>query len=108
MVGDGLLGLLVAFGIATALTPVVGRLARRAGAVDLPRARGLSDRPTPLLGGLAIFAGTLVAGLLFLPDADRFHAILAGAAIITLVGAIDDWRELSASWKLAGEVLAAL
>src|SRR4051794_5934831 len=108
MVGDGLLGLLVAFAVAAGLTPVAARLARRVGAVDLPRARGLSDRPTPLLGGLAIFAGALVAGLLFLPDADRFHAILAGAAIITLVGVIDDWRPLHASWKLAGEMLAAL
>ena len=37
--------------------------ARRAvGAIDEPRERGLSDRATPLLGGLAIFAGVLVAG----------------------------------------------
>src|SRR4051812_14678 len=108
MVGDGLLGLLVAFVVAACLTPVAARLARAVGAVDEPRARGLSERTTPLLGGLAIFAAALVAGLLFLPDEDRFHAILAGAAIITLVGAIDDWRALPASWKLAGEVVAAL
>src|SRR3954451_7030409 len=108
MVDNALWGLLVAFAIAAALTPLAARLARRIGAVDQPRARGLAERPTPLLGGLAIFAGTLIAGLLFLPDNSRFNAILAAAALITLVGAIDDWRALPASWKLAGELVAAL
>src|SRR4051812_38608782 len=108
MVGDGLLGLLVAFVVAACLTPVAARLARAVGAVDEPRARGLSERTTPLLGGLAIFAGAEVAGLLFLPNTDRWHAVLAGAALITVVGAIDDLRELPASWKLAGELAAAL
>ena len=108
MVDNALWGLLVAFAISAALTPLAARLARRSGAVDQPRARGLAERPTPLLGGLAIFAGTLVAGLLFLPDNSRFNAILAAAALITLVGAIDDWRALPASWKLAGELAAAL
>jgi UDP-GlcNAc:undecaprenyl-phosphate GlcNAc-1-phosphate transferase len=108
MVDNALWGLLVAFAVAALLTPPVARLARRIGAVDQPRARGLAERPTPLLGGLAIFAGALVAGLLFLPDHSRFHAVLAAAAVITLVGAIDDWRALPASWKLAGELVAAL
>jgi UDP-GlcNAc:undecaprenyl-phosphate/decaprenyl-phosphate GlcNAc-1-phosphate transferase len=34
--------------------------------------------------------------------------ILGGAALITAVGAIDDWRELGAAPKLAGQVAAAL
>ena len=33
----------------------------RVGAVDQPRDRGLAERPTPLLGGLAIFAGVVAA-----------------------------------------------
>jgi UDP-GlcNAc:undecaprenyl-phosphate GlcNAc-1-phosphate transferase len=83
-------------------------VARRFGAVDHPRDRGLADRPTPLLGGLAILAGAGVAGLLFLPGTDRWHAVLAGAALITLVGAVDDVRPLPAGSKLAGQVVAAL
>jgi UDP-GlcNAc:undecaprenyl-phosphate GlcNAc-1-phosphate transferase len=108
MVADALLGCLVAFAIATALTRPVAALARRIGAVDKPRARGLAEAPTPLLGGIAIFAGAGVAGLLFLPDASRWDAVLAGAALITIVGAIDDWRELPPLWKLGGQVGAAL
>src|SRR3954470_3145353 len=92
---DALAAGAVAAVVAAALTPLSSRLARRVGAVDEPRARGLSDRSTPLLGGLAIFAGVLVASLLFLPVGDeRWEAILAGAALITLVGALDDVFDL--------------
>ena len=33
---------------------------RRVGAVDEPRERGLAERETPLLGGLAILAGVVL------------------------------------------------
>ena len=90
------------------LTPLAMRLAQRIGAVDEPRARGLSDRPMPRLGGVAIFAGVLVSAVLFLPLDGRFAAILTGAAIITVVGALDDVFELSAPVKLLGQSTAAL
>ena len=108
MVDDAFLGFLIAFVVATALTPPVARLARRVGAMDQPRARGLSDRPTPLLGGLAIFAGAAVAGILVLPDTRTFQAVLAGAAVITAVGVVDDYRGLPPAWKLSGQLAAAL
>ena len=42
--------------------------------------RGLATEPTPLLGGLAILAGVLVAGALFLPaDGDARHPRRRGA-----------------------------
>jgi UDP-GlcNAc:undecaprenyl-phosphate GlcNAc-1-phosphate transferase len=98
-----------AAGIASgALTPLAARLARRVGAVDQPRARGLADRPTPLLGGLAIFAAVLLASLIWLPVDRETRGILGGAAIITLIGAIDDWRDLPPQAKLAGQAIAAL
>jgi UDP-GlcNAc:undecaprenyl-phosphate GlcNAc-1-phosphate transferase len=103
-----LFAFVVAFAIAAALTPLVGRVARRVGAVDEPRERGLANRATPLLGGLAIFAGAATAGVLFMPDREVYRAILAGAVLITIVGAIDDWREMSAAAKLAGQLCAAL
>ncbi|MEA2170506.1 MAG: UDP-GlcNAc:undecaprenyl-phosphate/decaprenyl-phosphate GlcNAc-phosphate transferase [Solirubrobacteraceae bacterium] len=108
MVDEALAGLLVAFVLATVLTPAAGRVAILVGAVDVPRARGLAQQSTPLLGGLAIFAGAGVAGLLFLPDTGRYHSILIGAALITAVGAIDDRLPLPAVLKLAGQLSAAL
>ena len=64
---DALYAFLVAAAVTALLTPVTMRIARAVGAIDQPRERGLSENPTPLLGGLAIFAGALVAGLIWLP-----------------------------------------
>ena len=105
---DALYAALVAFAAAAALTPVVARLARRVGAVDEMKDRGLASEATPLLGGLAIFAGVLIAALIFMPDNERTRGILVAAALITLVGAVDDARDLPPWAKLAGQVLAAL
>jgi UDP-GlcNAc:undecaprenyl-phosphate/decaprenyl-phosphate GlcNAc-1-phosphate transferase len=108
MESEALYAFLVAFAAAALLTPPVARLARSIGAVDSLKARGLASEATPLLGGLAIFAGTLIAALLFMPDSERVRWILIAAAFITLVGAWDDWRELPPAAKLAGQFIAAL
>jgi UDP-GlcNAc:undecaprenyl-phosphate GlcNAc-1-phosphate transferase len=110
---DALYAFLTAAAITALLTPLTKRLARRVGAIDEPRERGLSDRPTPLLGGLAIFGGALVAGLIWLPSGygespDLWHGVLIGSAVIVLVGAIDDRYDLHPLAKLAGQVLAAV
>jgi len=94
--------------LAVCLTPIAVRLAYRIGAVDEPRARGLSDRPMPRLGGAAIFGGVIGSAVLFLPLGGRFGAIMLGAAIIAVVGAVDDIFELGAAVKLLGQVAAAL
>jgi len=99
---------LVAFAVAALLTPLVARLARRIGAVDDVKERGLARDATPLLGGLAIFAGAFVAGVLFLPDNERTRGILEAAALITAVGAADDVFDLNPLLKLLGQVAAAL
>src|SRR3954451_6162085 len=93
--------------VTAALTPVVGRISRRFGLLDEPRERGLSERMTPLLGGVAIMAGVLIAALVFLPLDTTYRAILAGALVITVVGAIDDVVDLHPALKLAGQVAAA-
>jgi UDP-GlcNAc:undecaprenyl-phosphate GlcNAc-1-phosphate transferase len=103
---DALLAAAGAAAVTAALTPVVARVARRLGAVDEPRERGLSNRLTPLLGGVAIFAGVIVAALVFVPIDDTYRAILAGAAVITVVGALDDVLDLSPALKLAGQTAA--
>jgi UDP-GlcNAc:undecaprenyl-phosphate/decaprenyl-phosphate GlcNAc-1-phosphate transferase len=107
---DAVFAFFVACGAAAALTPLTARLARRLGAVDEPRGRGLSARPTPRLGGLAIFAAVVLAAALFVADRTAVRGILAGAALITLVGAIDDARSggLPPGVKLLGQIAAAL
>ncbi len=105
---SALFAFLLAAVVTALLTPLTMRLAQRIGAVDQPRERGLAERPTPLLGGLAIFAGVLFAGLLWLPDERAWHGVLIAAAVITLVGVLDDRFELPPFAKLAGQILAAL
>ena len=108
MVTKAVLAALVAFAVAAVLTPLAARFARRIGAVDGLKERGLARTATPLLGGLAIFGGALVAGLAFLPDNQRTEGILAAAALITLVGALDDVFDLPPVIKLFGQITAAI
>ena len=121
---DALFAFVVATAVAAVLTPVAGRFAWRIGAVVMPSERGLAERPTPALGGLAILAGVLVASAIWLPSTISLHhtagtapgaggtvytwTIIAGACLITLIGAIDDVRPLAPQWKLLGQVAAAL
>jgi UDP-GlcNAc:undecaprenyl-phosphate/decaprenyl-phosphate GlcNAc-1-phosphate transferase len=121
---DALFAFLVATAVATLLTPLTARLARRIGAVAMPSERGLAERPTPALGGLAILAGVLVGAVFWLPSTISLHhtagtapgsggtvhtwGIVAGACLIALVGAIDDAKPLKPQWKLLGQIAAAL
>jgi UDP-GlcNAc:undecaprenyl-phosphate GlcNAc-1-phosphate transferase len=105
---DALYAFLAALAVAALLTPFVARLARRVGAVDEPRERGLAARSTPLLGGLAILAGVLVAALIWLPVDQQTTGILLGAGLIAFVGAVDDVWDFTPAVKLLGQLAAAL
>jgi UDP-GlcNAc:undecaprenyl-phosphate/decaprenyl-phosphate GlcNAc-1-phosphate transferase len=120
---DAVLSFVVAAAIAAVLTPLAARLARSVGAVDLPRARGLAQRETPLLGGLAILVAALVTAWIWLPPVITLHhalgklgnggtvhmwAVMAGACVITLVGAVDDTRPLKPGVKLVGQIVVAV
>jgi UDP-GlcNAc:undecaprenyl-phosphate GlcNAc-1-phosphate transferase len=110
---DAVFTFLTAAAVTALLTPLTMRFARAIGLIDEPRERGLSDRPTPLLGGLAIFGGTLAAMLIWLPagygkQGQLWHGVLLAAGVITLVGALDDRFDLPPGVKFAGQVLAAV
>ena len=120
---DALFAFLVAMVVAALLTPLAARFARRIGAVSQVRERGLGKHPTPLLGGLAILAGVLIAAALWMPatihlprlvHSNETHggvvhtwAMLGGAVLIALVGALDDVFDLRPQWKLLGQIAAA-
>jgi UDP-GlcNAc:undecaprenyl-phosphate GlcNAc-1-phosphate transferase len=89
------------------LTPAVGGMARLLGVVDRPDRRRLNVNPIPRLGGLAIFFGIFVPALAFLELGRETRGVLLGAAVATVIGAIDDFRVLKPGRKLAGQVVAA-
>jgi UDP-GlcNAc:undecaprenyl-phosphate GlcNAc-1-phosphate transferase len=103
-----LYGAVLALAIVLLLTPAVGGMARRLGAVDEPSRRRLNALPIPRLGGLALLLGILVPALAFLPIGREMRGLLLGAAVATTVGAIDDFRGLAWWQKLGGQLTAAV
>ncbi len=101
-------GGLVALVIVLVLTPAIGTLARRLGAVDAPgEARRLHAKPIPRLGGIGLFLGILVPALALLALDGVYRGILLGAAIAVTVGVVDDFRGLPWWAKLSGQAAAA-
>lgn len=100
--------LLVCFVTTIVLTPVIKLLAMKIGATDQPNVRKIHSSPMPRLGGLAIFISYLIGFFLLMPEAPYKYPILIGSTIIVITGFLDDLLELSAKWKLAGQMIAAL
>jgi UDP-GlcNAc:undecaprenyl-phosphate GlcNAc-1-phosphate transferase len=111
---------LVVFGASAATafiaTPLVRRLSILFGWIDRPSDRKVHPKPTPTVGGLAIFLA-LLAGWVASHQLDFFDrmyrlsseplgALAAGGAIL-LIGAYDDVRGTSVPVKVAGQLLSA-
>ncbi len=107
---------LVAAGTTFGLTPLVRRLALRFRAIDYPSDRKIHPVATPTVGGVAMWAGFLVAMAVsrFLPFFDSMNQTAAEpvAAVVTCtlmtgLGAIDDRRGTSALAKLTAQIFIA-
>ncbi|MCD8051362.1 MAG: undecaprenyl/decaprenyl-phosphate alpha-N-acetylglucosaminyl 1-phosphate transferase [Clostridiales bacterium] len=105
--------LLVSLLVSLATTPVAMVLATRLGAIDMPGVKGtdserhLHTRPTPRMGGLAIYLGFFFSALLFVPMGRKMVSMLIGATIIVFLGILDDIYDLKASHKFCVQILAA-
>jgi UDP-GlcNAc:undecaprenyl-phosphate GlcNAc-1-phosphate transferase len=105
--------LAVPFGVSLFVTPFSKKIARRLGAIDYPKARGMHNEPIPRMGGIAIVAGFMAAMLVLLPfvpefRSEQFFGFIAGAVIIALLGIFDDIYNLDAKLKFAIQIIAAL
>jgi len=104
---------LIAFTVALiaslGLTVPVRQLALRTGMVDHPGPRKVHVRPMPLLGGLAIYFGVLIALLVSMdgPALTQVIGIYAGATLVAVVGILDDRGLLHHQIKLFGAMPAA-
>lgn len=111
-----LLTLCITAAVTYLLTGPVRKFAIVAGAMPEIRARDVHREPTPRLGGIAMFFG-LCAGLLVadhlanlnevFSKSNEPRALLSGAALIWLIGVLDDKFEIDALIKLGGQMIAA-
>jgi len=89
-------------------TPPVRLLAFRIGAIDIPTdARRMHKKPIPRIGGLAIFAGFLIATLVFCEPTSQLFAIWIGGGILVFLGILDDIFRLPAWIKLIVQLCVA-
>ncbi|GGP89128.1 undecaprenyl-phosphate alpha-N-acetylglucosaminyl 1-phosphate transferase [Streptomyces pseudogriseolus] len=115
-VREYLLTLCITAAVTYLLTGPVRKFAIVAGAMPEIRARDVHREPTPRLGGIAMFFG-LCAGLLvadhltnlstLFENSNEPRALLSGAALIWLIGVLDDKFEIDALIKLGGQMIAA-
>lgn len=111
-----LLMMLISAAVTFVGTFVTLRIAHKYKIYPQIRSRDVHTKPTPRLGGVAMFGGflvtMLVAGSLgwfksVYSDPLQVTAIIAAAAIITLIGFLDDLYDLDWTLKLAGQFVVA-
>lgn len=110
------LAFFVAISLSYMLTPYAKKIAYKIGAIDVPKdKRRVHTKPIPRLGGLAIyiaFLTTIILMVLIGKDALTINrellGILIGATIIVAIGIIDDAKQISAKYKLLGQIIAAV
>jgi len=88
----GLLAFFIALFASLVLVVPVRALAIRVGMVDLPGPRKVHLKPIPLLGGLAMYAGVMLAILFAFDGAARAQSagIVTGATLVAITGILDD------------------
>jgi len=97
--------------LALLLTPLMRAMARKTGVVDLPDGLKRHGKPTPYLGGLAIYLAFMLSLLFVLllqgSVSSEVLGLIAGGTIICGLGVLDDCKRLSVSTKLFGQLVAA-
>ena len=91
-----------------ALIPFLRGLALRFQLVDLPNERKVHSQPVPRIGGIAMAVGALAPIMLWCREEGFVASFLAAGGVIAAFGILDDFRDLPAKWKLAGQLVAAL
>lgn len=90
-------------------TPLVIRMARKAGAMDYPGRRRIHMTPIPRWGGIPVYVGVIAALLLtsihYMPN---LKALLIGSTLVLIVGLLDDLVTVRATVKLLVQLVACI
>ncbi|KKQ46769.1 MAG: glycosyl transferase family protein, UDP-N-acetylglucosamine:undecaprenyl-P N-acetylglucosaminyl 1-P transferase [Candidatus Woesebacteria bacterium GW2011_GWC1_38_13] len=100
-----------AFSLAFFATPLIIKFAYKTGIVDDPKkhrhSKVIHTYPVPRGGGIAIFIASFIAMIIFLPLDSHIVAILMGAAVLTVMGFLDDKYDINPYKRLIIQFLAA-
>ncbi len=75
----------VAFAVTNGLAPFVRKMARRLGAIDYPGGRRINTRPTPRMGGVAIFLGFAAAAAVAMIIGRNIDLVRSGAEMFVRI-----------------------
>ena len=90
------------------ITPFGIAYARKSGKLDKPSIRKIHKEPTPSIGGHVFVPAAFVGWWLLVPEIDsKVLSLTASAAILYVLGIIDDARNLSHKIKLPIQVAAS-
>jgi UDP-GlcNAc:undecaprenyl-phosphate/decaprenyl-phosphate GlcNAc-1-phosphate transferase len=103
----GLSSFVLAFAVTAVLTLMLRPLALRLHLTDKPGGRKHHSGEIPLVGGIAMFIGIIVAATASTQTTDRW-ALLFPAALLVIAGAIDDRYSVGASARLVAQICATL
>ncbi|MBV9580172.1 MAG: undecaprenyl/decaprenyl-phosphate alpha-N-acetylglucosaminyl 1-phosphate transferase, partial [Chloroflexi bacterium] len=73
----------------------------------VPRQDRWHRQPTPLLGGVAIYAASTAVIAWFGPHDMRLVGLVGGGSLLFITGLIDDFRRLRPHTKLIAQIVAA-
>ncbi|HIF9071221.1 TPA: UDP-N-acetylglucosamine--undecaprenyl-phosphate N-acetylglucosaminephosphotransferase [Photobacterium damselae] len=79
---------------------IMRKVAKKIGLVDKPNARKLHQGVIPLVGGISVYISLLAGLLLFLPISLNLYLYLSCAAILIVLGALDDYFDVSFKIRL--------
>jgi UDP-GlcNAc:undecaprenyl-phosphate/decaprenyl-phosphate GlcNAc-1-phosphate transferase len=99
----------IALGIVLRSIPVVINICNLKGLMVNPIKRSSHSNPTPTLGGVSIFAGTLIGYMIwnFGDEGVIMHKMWAGIVILFFLGMKDDLFALSPVKKLISQIIAS-
>ena len=82
-------------------------LAPHIGLIDLPNERKRHDGAIPLIGGISIFTGVLIASTLFIEQSNVVNLYLISSALIVFIGTLDDIYDLSVGSRILFQGIVA-
>ena len=94
--------------LTVALVPVAKLLAKKWRVIDKPSGRKIHANPTPLLGGLAVYAAMVIYEASRGAIAGKVMALVAACGVAVLLGALDDRFDIQSRYRLCIQASLAL